>query len=336
MSAAFYILLIKKMASKPTIRDFYKGRSVLVTGGTGFMGKVLIEKLLYTIPDIGNIYVVMRSKKGDVLFEDLGISSKDMDMLVDEVSVVFHFAATLRLEAPLKECIVMNTTGTQRALNVAKRLKNLAIFVHLSTAFCYPDYKVLEEKFHCPPADPQDVIRLCDWLDDKQLVLLTKSLLSQHPNSYTYSKRLAENLVNDAYAHMPTAIARPSIVCPSYVDPVPGWVDNLNGPVGLMLAAGKGVIRTMLCDGSLHAQVIPVDIAINAIIALAMIEGSKTTKVQQLGAMCWRSQKYMHASTRSPGPCGILMETSPPTTWLTKSNVCCTIWCLRISSIFCC
>ncbi|KAI8430981.1 hypothetical protein MSG28_001074, partial [Choristoneura fumiferana] len=52
-----------KMASKPTIRDFYKGRSVLVTGGTGFMGKVLIEKLLYTIPDIGNIYVVMRSKK---------------------------------------------------------------------------------------------------------------------------------------------------------------------------------------------------------------------------------------------------------------------------------
>lgn len=84
--------------------------------------------------------------QGDVLFEDLGISSKDMNTLAEEVSVVFHFAATLRLEAPLKDCVVMNTTGTQRALNVAKRLKNLAIFVHLSTAFCYPDYKVLEEK----------------------------------------------------------------------------------------------------------------------------------------------------------------------------------------------
>lgn len=67
-------------------------------------------------------------------------------------------------------------------------------------------------------------------------------------------------------------------MCPAYSEPVPGWVDNLNGPVGLMLGAGKGVIRTMLCDGSLYAQVIPVDTAINAIIAIGMIEGSRTDK----------------------------------------------------------
>lgn len=45
-----------------------------------------------------------------------------------------------------------------------------------------------------------------------------------------------------------------------------------------MLGAGKGVIRTMLCDGSLYTQVIPVDIAINAIIAIGMIEGTKNQK----------------------------------------------------------
>lgn len=59
---------------------------------------------------------------------------------------------------------------------------------------------------------------------------------------------------------------------------MPGWVDNLNGPVGVMLGAGKGVIRTMLCNGSLVAQVTPVDIAINAIIAIGMLEGSRTEK----------------------------------------------------------
>lgn len=59
---------------------------------------------------------------------------------------------------------------------------------------------------------------------------------------------------------------------------MPGWVDNLNGPVGVMIGAGKGVIRTMLCDGTLSAQVIPVDIAINAIIAIGMIEGTKKEK----------------------------------------------------------
>lgn len=67
-------------------------------------------------------------------------------------------------------------------------------------------------------------------------------------------------------------------MCPTYEEPLPGWVDNLNGPVGLMLGAGKGVIRTMLCDGSLIAQVIPVDTAINAVIAIGMIEGVKTEK----------------------------------------------------------
>lgn len=57
-----------------------------------------------------------------------------------------------------------------------------------------------------------------------------------------------------------------------------GWVDSLNGPIGVMIGAGKGVIRSMLCDGSLVAQVIPVDTAINAIIAIGAIEGSKKEK----------------------------------------------------------
>ncbi|XP_063629941.1 putative fatty acyl-CoA reductase CG5065 [Cydia splendana] len=298
------------MECKFSIRDFYKGKNILVTGGCGFMGKVLIEKLLYTIPDIGRVYLLMRPKRGktveqrlehmlssqmfnrlkrdqkravqkiiliqgDVLTDDLGISSEDMKTLSEDVSVVFHLAATLRMEATLKDSVAMNTVGTQRALSVARRLKKLVMFVHVSTAFCYPDYDVLEEKFHDPPADPHDVIRLCEWLDDKQVSLLTPSLLGKHPNTYTYTKRLAESMVHDAYPDMPCVIARPSIVCPAYIDPMPGWVDSLNGPVGLLLGAGKGVIRTMLCDASIYAQVIPVDVAINAMIALAMIEATK-------------------------------------------------------------
>nr|QRC76219.1 fatty acyl-CoA reductase 9 [Mythimna separata] len=301
----------------PTIREFYKGRNILVTGGTGFMGKVLIEKVLYSIPDVGNIYILMRPKRGksvgqriedmqrlklfdrlksenpsalkkmkplqgDVLFDQLGLSDSDIEMLSNEVSIVFHFAATLRLEAPLKDNVSMNTIGTQRALDMARRFKNLVVFVHLSTAFCYPDYEVLNERCHAPPVQPEKVMKLIQWLDDRQLALLTPSLLGPHPNCYTFSKRLAENLVEEAHQDMRVVIARPSIVCPSVKEPMPGWVDNLNGPVGVMLGAGKGVIRTMLCNGALVAQVTPVDIAINAIIAIGMIEGSRTDKPESL------------------------------------------------------
>lgn len=46
-----------------TIPEHFSGKSVFVTGGTGFIGKVLIEKLLRSCPDITNVYVLIRPKK---------------------------------------------------------------------------------------------------------------------------------------------------------------------------------------------------------------------------------------------------------------------------------
>lgn len=46
------------------IQSFYKGKVIFVTGGTGLMGKVLIEKLLYSCSDLNKIYVLIRPKRG--------------------------------------------------------------------------------------------------------------------------------------------------------------------------------------------------------------------------------------------------------------------------------
>lgn len=48
------------------VNAFYKGKSIFVTGGSGFMGKVLIEKLLYSCPDLKEIFFLIRPKKGRV------------------------------------------------------------------------------------------------------------------------------------------------------------------------------------------------------------------------------------------------------------------------------
>lgn len=52
---------------------------------------------------------------------------------------------------------------------------------------------------------------------------------------------------------------------------MPGWVDSLNGPVGVVVAGGKGLIRSMMAAEDFYAEVVPVDIAINAIITIAYL-----------------------------------------------------------------
>lgn len=50
--------------STPSIKDFYAGATVLVTGGSGFLGKAIIEKLMRSCTSVKAVYTLMRSKKG--------------------------------------------------------------------------------------------------------------------------------------------------------------------------------------------------------------------------------------------------------------------------------
>jgi fatty acyl-CoA reductase len=51
------------------IGDFYEGKTLLLTGTTGFLGKVILEKFLRALPQVKRIYVLIRSKKGSSVEE---------------------------------------------------------------------------------------------------------------------------------------------------------------------------------------------------------------------------------------------------------------------------
>ncbi|XP_065213224.1 putative fatty acyl-CoA reductase CG5065 isoform X2 [Planococcus citri] len=291
------------MSSESQISAFYALKNVLITGGTGFMGKVLIWKLLYSCPELNTIYVLIRDKhgknmgyrkeqffsspvfdnfkkenpkvlekveliSGDVGQEGIGLSDKDRNMLINKVSFIFHGAAILKMNADLRTAVNVNTTGTIRMLDLAQEMGKLEAFVYISTAYCNCEKDTVEEKIYPSKHDPYDVINLTRWMEPKLLEMITPKLIYPSPNTYIYTKRLAETLLPNYSTKVPIIVARPSIVVPSFKEPLPGWNDNFNGPMGLFAAGGKGVIHTTMVKIDAKTDVIPADMVINNIILL--------------------------------------------------------------------
>lgn len=58
-------------------------------------------------------------------------------------------------------------------------------------------------------------------MDDKMVSVLTPKLLGERPNTYTFTKALAEYMVQQEAGNLNVAIVRPSIVGASWKEPFP-------------------------------------------------------------------------------------------------------------------
>ncbi|KAF3515749.1 hypothetical protein DY000_02061508 [Brassica cretica] len=147
---------------------FLKGKSYLVTGATGFLSKVLIEKLLRASPEIGKIFLLikandqesankrlydellkqihgssyedfMKSKLipvlGDIAQENLGFDSEIAAKISDEIDVIISCGGRTTFDDRYDSALSVNALGPGRLLSFAKDCKKLKLFLHYSTAF---------------------------------------------------------------------------------------------------------------------------------------------------------------------------------------------------------
>lgn len=63
-------------------------------------------------------------------------------------------------------------------------------------------------------------------------------------------------------------------VISSVTEPVVGWIDNVNGPIGLMVATGKGVTLVTLAHKYSTPDLMPVDVSIKGMILAAYHRGT--------------------------------------------------------------
>ena len=45
-----------------TIQEYFTDKVLLLTGSTGLVGRVLLEKILYDLPNVRRVYVIIRPK----------------------------------------------------------------------------------------------------------------------------------------------------------------------------------------------------------------------------------------------------------------------------------
>ncbi|GIY56139.1 putative fatty acyl-CoA reductase CG5065 [Caerostris darwini] len=300
-------ILLKMLEStaQMSIPSVYAGKSIFITGATGFLGKVLLEKLLRSCQDISEIIVLLNNayetevfekKKskllessvfdrlkeqspssldkicfvaGDVTLQDLGLKQEDLEKIVNEASFVFHCAASVRFEDKPRTILMINVVGVDRVAKICLKMKKLEAMVHVSTAFSFCHRPIIAEETNFEKL-PVSVLQNIEFLDDDRLEWICDSYRKNRPSNYQFSKALSETLIVKEYSsRLPIIIVRPAIITAAAREPFPGWIDNYNGPSGFLAMSVKGVLKTLLVKNRVYADWVPVDLVANTLIVAA-------------------------------------------------------------------
>lgn len=77
--------------------------------------------------DFTNMISKIRVIKGDVAKANLDLSTEDRRLITENVNFIYHCAATVRFDEPLKTAVELNTRGTQQMAELALQCEKLDV-----------------------------------------------------------------------------------------------------------------------------------------------------------------------------------------------------------------
>jgi len=102
-------------------------------------------------------------------------------------------------------------------------------------------------------------------MDPVQIKENTKQIIGAWPNTYTFSKYLAEKALFKYRGNLNVFVARPSIINAALSDPFPGWTDTTSAGGAVALVNGLGICPFFLAK-SKPLDMVPVDIVAKTVI----------------------------------------------------------------------
>ncbi|XP_074267641.1 alcohol-forming fatty acyl-CoA reductase-like [Silene latifolia] len=330
--------------------EFLGNKTILVTGATGFIAKILVEKILRIQPNVGKLYLLVRAKDsesanvriqdevigkelfrilketwrdnfesfisekiapvaGDTSSENLGVVDDHLKMqMFKDVDIVINVAATTKFDERYDVALGVNTMGPLHVVNFAKKCVNIKLLIHVSTAYvCGEKTGLISETPYSMGETLNGVLGL-DIDNEKKLVdqllnnLKTRELsekairqilkdfgkqraeLYGWPNTYVFTKAMGEMLVGKFRGNLPVVTMRPTIVCSTYKEPFPGWVEGCRTLDSVAVIYGKGHLSMFLADGTSVFDLIPADMFVNSmIVAMKAHVNQAGMRIYQVG-----------------------------------------------------
>lgn len=168
-----------------------------------------------------------------------------------------------------------------RLMDLADECVHMQSFVHLSPSQIPVDYSgspVQERIYPLGMGDPETLLNQTLGMDVEEMARMTQRVLQYFPNTYLFTKALAEHLLlkraeskrvheeNGTKEQYPIAIMRIRSVGTAVSEPLVGWADSVAGACGAILLIGKGIHPIQVSEGDSLTDIVPVDYLVRLIL----------------------------------------------------------------------
>ncbi|RZC50407.1 hypothetical protein C5167_018830 [Papaver somniferum] len=250
------------MESNGMIQSF-ENKSILVTGSTGFLSKLFVEKLLRVQPNVKQLYLLFRpadaSSPTQRLHKD--VTGKEVFRLLRKKHGLGFDSFISEKVTPVFGDVSLENLGIKDSEVEKKMHKEIDIVANFAATTNF------EERY--------DVALAVNTTGPKHVMELAKKRAKLYGwlITYAFTKGMGEITIDHLKGNLPVVIVRPTIVTSTYSEPFPGWTEGFKSLDPMVISLGIGMLPCFLGDNESFFNIIPGDMVVNAIIA-AMVNHS--------------------------------------------------------------
>ncbi|KAH9674070.1 Fatty acyl-CoA reductase 2 [Citrus sinensis] len=288
------------------IVKFLKAKNFFVTGATGFLAKVLIEKILRTVPDVGKIFVLIKAKNEEAAMERLKneIINAELFKCLKQTYGKSYQAFMLSKLVPAVGNVCENNLGLEEDLaDVIAKEVDVIVNSAANTTFderydiaidinTRGPCRLMEFAKQCnklklfvqvstgkliPTLDVENEMKLAleskEFSTDGEVAQKMKELGLERArkygwqDTYVFTKAMGEMVIDNMRGDIPVVIIRPSVIESTCKEPFSGWMEGNRMMDPIILYYGKGQLTGFLVDPNGILDVVPADMVVNATLA---------------------------------------------------------------------